>query len=226
MLLPPHPRRCQVARRVTLSERRTTRYQAGRKAYYSTVGRTVGRVECEPAQSFGVGSERARVTLSPPWERLDTELTPCWFPLAVQALPRRKPVVHTPCVHSENGVMDMHNTNEPRTLDWGTVGGEVAESVKRLESGEVLDLGRKIHGQPVMSAYGEVILWVESYQWMYLDDGSREPRRYRLVGRYTDSVDSEKGDAPYPFDQPGRVMEFGTEQEVRDLLTKRSYGRL
>jgi hypothetical protein len=122
--------------------------------------------------------------------------------------------------------MDMHNTNEPRTLDWDTVGGEVAELVKHLEDGKDIALGFKIHGQPVMSADGEVILWVESYQWQCMGDGSREPRRYRLMGRYTDSVDSEKGDVPYPFDQPGRVMEFGTEQEVRDLLTKRSYGRL
>lgn len=123
----------------------------------------------------------------------------------------------------------MHNTNEPRTLNWDTVGGEVAESVKRLENGEVLDLGRKIEGNPVMSAYGEVILWVESYQWMYLDDGSREPRRYRLVGRYTGFVGTEKGKevtSAFPFNQPGRVMEFETEQEARDLLVKRSYGRL
>lgn len=123
----------------------------------------------------------------------------------------------------------MPNTNEPTALTWDTIGGEVAEAVKRLGNGEDLDLGRKIHGWPVMSGHGEMILWVESYQWMYLDNGSREPRRYRLVGRYTGFVGTEKGKevtSAFPFNQPGRVMEFETEQEVRDLLTKLSYGRL
>lgn len=129
----------------------------------------------------------------------------------------------------------MTNTFEPYTITWDALGGEAAESVKRLENGNVLDLGRKIHGHPVV-AYDGTVLWIESFQWMIQTDGSREPRRYRLMGR-TDAPGLVKGPngqwvkngkvtLSFPFDQAGRVMEFDTEQGARDLLVKRAEGRI
>jgi len=109
---------------------------------------------------------------------------------------------------------------EPRNVSWEDVIGAPVP-----EPSDSLGLGHKIHGSPV-KAYDGAILWVESYQWQILPDGSREPRRYRVMGLIDKAVGDGKRTEPFPFDSPGLVMEYGTEQEARDLLVKRAHGRV
>ena len=108
---------------------------------------------------------------------------------------------------------------EPRVITWGEIG------YANDSQPDTLGLGRKHHGYPVR-AHDGVILWVESYQWKILPDGSRELPRYRVVGRIDESRAGELTEQPYPFDKPGEVLEFSSEQEARDLLIKRAYGRI
>lgn len=108
---------------------------------------------------------------------------------------------------------------EPRQITWSEIG------YTNDSQPDTLGLGRKQHGYPVR-AYDGVILWVESYQWQILPDGSRELPRYRVVGRMDNATGTDVTEQPFPFDKPGMVMEFSSEQEARNLLVKRAHGRI
>lgn len=76
---------------------------------------------------------------------------------------------------------------------------------------DVAGLGLRTHGMPVRVQ--DRLMWVESYQWQLMPDGSREPVRYRVV-----RTDGVGGVEPFPFHRPGHVLEHRTEQDARDSL--------
>jgi hypothetical protein len=88
-----------------------------------------------------------------------------------------------------------------------------------------LGLGYKTHGNPVR-AYDGIILWVESFQWQILPDGSRETRRYRVSALMDTPLIDGRTVESFPFNKPGLVLEFDTEQEARYLLVKRVKGKI